>query len=530
MSPHDASSGATALAPTAKAPVIGKKKVVIGVMAFAIMNFTTVVSLRGLPAEAEYGLTSIFYFIFAAVVALVPVALVAAELAATYPQQGGVFRWIGEAFGPKWGFAVVYWQWQAWMMWLPTVLIFGASALAYVFWPQSFDAALAANKFYTVVVLLVAFWAVTLFTFRGLGASVTLSTLGGTFGTIVPGAILIVLAGVYVVMGKPLRMALDTGCIPDLSKPGNLVLAASIFLFYAGMETQAVHVKDLKNPSRDYPLSILIATVMTVVIFVLGTLAVAVVIPTKQIDLAQSLLNAYRDLWSSIGMPWLGNVMAAMVALGVVGQVSVVVAGPSTGLLAVAKAGYLPHLLQRTNAHGIPIGILLLQGVIGTILCLAFTVLPSVESTFQILSQLSNIMFLAMYLVMFVAALRLRYTEPNRPRPFRIPGGNVGMWIVGVIGLAGAGIAGGLSFMPPAQIATGSPAIYVGLLLASTAIEIAIPFIIFAFHSKSWKAEDSDFEPFGWQTEGRRPGQLSKLPRPPSPEPAAATARVAVAK
>ena len=164
-------------------------------MAFAIMNFTTVVSLRGLPAEAEYGLTSIFYFIFAAIVALIPVALVAAELAATFPKQGGVFRWIGEAFGPKWGFAVVYWQWQAWMMWLPTVLIFGASALAYVFWPQSFDEALAANKLYTVIVLLVAFWAITLYTFRGMAASVKLSTLGGTFGTIVPGAILIVLAG-----------------------------------------------------------------------------------------------------------------------------------------------------------------------------------------------------------------------------------------------------------------------------------------------------------------------------------------------
>ena len=91
------------------APKIGKKAVVIGVMAFAVMNFTTVVSLRGLPAEAEYGLTSIFYFIFAAIVALIPVALVAAELAATFPEQGGVFRWIGEAFGPKWGFAVVYW-------------------------------------------------------------------------------------------------------------------------------------------------------------------------------------------------------------------------------------------------------------------------------------------------------------------------------------------------------------------------------------------------------------------------------------
>ena len=82
MSRQNARADATAPDSAVKAP-IGAKKVVIGVMAFAIMNFTTVVSLRGLPAEAEYGLTSIFYFIFAAVVALVPVALVAAELAST---------------------------------------------------------------------------------------------------------------------------------------------------------------------------------------------------------------------------------------------------------------------------------------------------------------------------------------------------------------------------------------------------------------------------------------------------------------
>ena len=72
-------------------------------MAFAIMNVTTIVSLRGLPAQAEYGLTSIFYYVFAAVVFLIPTALVAAELAATFPKQGGVFRWVGEAFGPAMG-------------------------------------------------------------------------------------------------------------------------------------------------------------------------------------------------------------------------------------------------------------------------------------------------------------------------------------------------------------------------------------------------------------------------------------------
>ena len=120
----------TAIAHGGKLKASGKP-VVITMMAFAIMNFMTVVSLRGLPAQAEYGLVSIFYYVFAAVVFLIPTALVAAELASTFPKQGGVFRWVGEAFGPRWGFAAVYWQWQAWVLWLPAVLIFGAAALAY---------------------------------------------------------------------------------------------------------------------------------------------------------------------------------------------------------------------------------------------------------------------------------------------------------------------------------------------------------------------------------------------------------------
>jgi glutamate:GABA antiporter len=480
------------------------KPVVITMLAFAIMNFTTVVSMRGLPSQAEYGLTSIFYYIFAAVVFLVPVSLVAAELASTFPNQGGMFRWVGEAFGPRWGFVAVYWQWQAWVLWFPTVLIFISAALAYVWWPRSFDEALANNKVYTIVVLLAVYWLITLFTFRGMKASAALSTYGGLFGTIIPGAILIVLGAIYVLMGRPIQMPLNTGFIPDFSNFHSMVLAAGIFLYYAGMETQAVHIRHLKNPTRDYPLSILLATVLTVAIFVLGTLAVGVVIPQKDIDLNQSLLVAYRDLLAPFGMPWLGNLMAAMLAIGVVGQVSVVVAGPSTGLLAVGKAGYLPHVLQKTNAHGMPVPILILQGVIVTVLCLAFTVLPSVESAYQILSQISNIMFLVMYLAMYTAAMRLRYSQPDIARPFKIPGGSFGMWFVGTVGLLGAVTAGVISFVPPNQIKTGSPAIYVGLLLVGTVIFSAIPFALYAFRKPSWKDPNSDFEPFEWQVNARK--------------------------
>ena len=496
-------------------PSAAKKGGVIGMWTFAIMNVTTIVSLRGMPSQAEYGLTSIFYYVFAAIVFLIPMSLVAAELASTYPNQGGIFRWVAEAFGPKWGFAASYYEWQTIVIWFPTVLVFASAALAYIWWPQSFDQSLADNKLYSIVTLLVIFWFVTIFTFRGMASSAKLSSLGGLIGTIIPGAILIFLGTAYVIMGKPIQMPTHTGLLPDFSNFHNMVLAAGIFLYYGGMEMQAVHIRDLKNPTRNYPLSVLIATIIVLVIFVLGTLAVGVIIPHDAIDLNQGLLVAYRDLWNAVaGLPWLGNVMAAMLAFGVLGQVSVIVAGPSTGLLAVGKAGYLPHFLQKTNAQGIPTNILLLQGVFVTVLCAAFTILPSVQSAYQLLSQMAVIVYLLMCILMYVAAIRLRYTQPNIARPFRIPGGNYGMWAIGTVGLLGASTALAFSFIPPNQISTGSPTIYIGILLVGSALFAAIPFIFFAFRKPSWKAADSDFEPFEWQIEGRRPDQSNALKTP----------------
>ena len=82
---------ATQTAPAKTSKV--KQAAKLGVFTLMIMNIVAVVSLRGLPAEAEYGMSSAFYYLFAALVFLIPVSLVAAELAAMFPyQQGGMFR------------------------------------------------------------------------------------------------------------------------------------------------------------------------------------------------------------------------------------------------------------------------------------------------------------------------------------------------------------------------------------------------------------------------------------------------------
>ena len=134
----------------------------LSVMTLAIMNVTAVVSLRGLPSEAVYGPSSAFYYLFAAIVFLIPTALVAAELAAMFSdKQGGVFRWVGEAMGARTGFLAIWLQWIESTIWYPTVLTFGAVAIAFIGIHPQHDMMLASNKIFTLIVVLVIYWLAT---------------------------------------------------------------------------------------------------------------------------------------------------------------------------------------------------------------------------------------------------------------------------------------------------------------------------------------------------------------------------------
>ena len=476
------------------------------------MNVTTIVSLRGLASQAEYGITSIFYYVFAAVLMLIPVSLVCAELASTFPKKGGLFRWVSEALGVRWGFIAMYYEWLAIVVWFPTVLIFAGVAIAYIWWPESFDAHLASNKLYTILILLGIYWAATLNTFRGLKASAKLSTYGGFIGTIIPAGILVILAIIYLCMGQPVYLPKHQNFFPDFSKINNLVLAASIFLFYAGMEMQAVHVEHMKNPKKNYPIAVLIATIITIVIFILCTLSVAIVTPEKDINLVQTLLITYEKLWANIRLPWMGHIMAIMIAFGVLGQCSVMIGGTTTGMLMVGKAGYLPREVQKTNKNNIQVPILLIQGVIISCIVFVLILLPSVQSGYQVFSQMATIIFLLMYIIIYIAAIRLRYTQPKKVRPFAIPGGKVGIWIVGLLGLIGGVIGVVLSFFPPDQINIGSKGVYIAILLIGVVGFSIVPFIIYACRKPGWYDPASKFEPFDFEIEGRKASQKSKWP------------------
>lgn len=480
----------------------------LSVATLAIMNITAVVSLRGLPSEAIYGLSSAFYYLFAAIVFLIPTAMVAAELAAMFSdKQGGVFRWVGEAFGPRTGFLAIWLQWIESTIWYPTVLTFGAVSIAFIGMNDVSDAALASNKIFTLITVLAIYWTATFIAMKGIGWVGKISKWGGLIGTIIPAGLLIILGIAYLVSGGHNYMDMSQGFFPDLTKLDNIVLASSIFLFYAGMEMMGVHVMDVDNPSKNYPKAIIIGSLATVCIFVMGTFALGVIIPAKDINLTQSLLIGFDNFFRYFHLSWAGPVIAVALMIGVLASVLTWVAGPSKGIFTVGKAGYLPPFFQKSNTHGVQRNILLVQGGIVTLLSLLFVVMPSVQSFYQILSQLTILLYLIMYMLMFAAAITLRYKMKSAERPFRLGKGNTLMWIMGSTGFLGSLLAFVLSFIPPGQIDTGNNIVWYSVLIIGCVIMVVVPFVIYSMRKASWRDPSSEFAPFHWEDKDTTAGK-----------------------
>ncbi|MFI3266910.1 MAG: amino acid permease [Rikenellaceae bacterium] len=480
-----------------------KKVAKLSVMTLAIMNVAAVVSLRGLPSQAMYGLSSAFYYLFAAVVFLIPTAMVAAELASMFSnKQGGVFRWVGEAMGTRMGFLAIFLQWIESTIWFPTVLTFGAVSLAFIGTNEVSDAAMASNKIFTLIVVLAIYWTATLISLKGMGWVGKVSKIGAMVGTIIPAALLIIFGVIYMIGGGHVYMDFKGSFFPDFSSLNQVVLASSIFLFYAGMEMMGIHVLEVDNPRKNYPKAIFLGSFITVVIFVLGTFALGVIIPSDKINLTQSLLVGFDNYFKFLHISWAGPVIAVALAFGVLAGVLTWVSGPSRGIFTVGKAGYLPPFFQKANKNGIQRNILLIQGGVVTILGLLFVVMPSVQSFYQILSQLTVLLYLIMYMLMFISAIILRYKMPKLERPFAIgKSSNIGMWIVAGVGFLGSLMAFILSFIMPSMFKGSiSNTTWFSVLVCGAIVVVIIPFIIYASRKPSWKDPEAQIEPFEFQT------------------------------
>lgn len=450
-----------------------RSKKVLSVFSLVMINVIAVDSLRTLPLTAKLGLPLVFYYSLAALAFFVPVALVSAELATAYPEAGGIYIWVREAFGKRAGFITIWLQWIYNVVWFPTILAFIAATFAYLLSPE-----LSQHKNYLLLMTLGLFWLFTLLNCFGMRISGLISIIGAILGTLAPMIGIIILGIVWIFSGMPLSIPPESSWLPNFSDLGNLSLFSAVLFGLLGIEMSAVHAEEVKNPQRDYPRALLYSTIIIFLTLVLGSLSIVFVIPQQTLSVVSGLIDAYDVFFKAYNMPWMTAVTAGCIIIGSLSGVAAWIIGPTKGLLVAARDNCIPAIFSKVNRHGAPIPILLTQGLIFTALTSVFLLFESINAAYWILSDLCAQMALMVYIFMFSAAIRLRYKKPNHQGAYIVPGGNITMWFICLTGIVCCLLAIFIGFIPPSQIDVGNQLLFEAFLIGGLFIFVALPWLL----------------------------------------------------
>ncbi|MFC8171017.1 APC family permease [Streptomyces sp. NPDC057242] len=450
----------------------------------ALMTTASVASLRAAPTMAVYGLACVFLYLVPAIVFLLPTALVSAELASGW--SGGVYRWVSEGLSKPLGFLAVWCQFAMTIFYYPSLLAFVASTIAYVI-----DPSLASNGVYTAIVIMVLYWTGVWVSSRGTKALAGLSSWGLIIGTLVPGTVLVVLGMVFLGQGNASAAPMGANhLLPQWTGLASLVLIVNNFLSYSGMEMNAVHVSSLKDPAKEYPKSMFLAVGLVLLIFILPALAISWVVPSDQLSLTAGVMQAFNAFFSYFHVGWMTPIAAVMLISASLGGMLTWLAGPSKGLLEISRSeGYLPPFLQKLNKYGIQQNILVTQGVVTSVIALLYALIPNVSSVYWIFSTITTQVYLIVYLLMFVAAMRLRKTRPDHPRGYRAPA----LGLLCSVGLLASLAALAIGFVPPSQFGGSSVWSYVLVIGGGLVVlGLLIPALFLKFRKPDWRTAAAD--------------------------------------
>ncbi|HMK16426.1 MAG TPA: APC family permease, partial [Methanomicrobiales archaeon] len=236
--------------------------------------------------------------------------------------------------------------------------------------------------------------------------------------------------------------------VPEISL-ATLPFFATVVLLFAGMEMAGFYALAVKKPQTDYPRAMFLSAALIFILTVLGTLAIAFVIPADKLNLASGVMQALSYFFITANVAWLIAPMAVLITIGGVVLLAAWLIGPAKGLGVVAEEGNMPPLFNRTNRYGAPVAVLLIQAAIGTVISLLYVFLPSVNQAYWILSAMTVELLCIVYVLVFVSLIKLRYSQPEKPRAFTIPGGMPGVWIVGGLGAFGVIFTFIIGLLPP---------------------------------------------------------------------------------
>jgi amino acid transporter len=457
---------------------------------FALVMITTgiITSIHGAPSMAEYGTSLIFIYMLVAVVFLLPSALISAELATGWPEDGGVYVWVKEAFGERLGFVAVWAQWIENVIWFPSILTCTVLCAAYGFDPQ-----LADNAVFIVIAINGVFWLMTITNLFGMRTSGTVAIICTIFGRILPILFMFGLAWFYMAQGNSAPIEFTwSKCVPDMRDTDKLSFIVGAFLTFAGIEASASNAASAKNPRRDYPIAIMVSACIALVLVTLIALSIAMVLPQDQIKLDAGIMQAIEVMFEQVGIHSLFPLAGLIIALGMLGEINNWIPAPTRGLLVAGRDGALSKFWQRENKYAVHLRILIFQGVLFSVISTVYLFLQNVQLAFWLMNVIPTMLYIIMYFLMFFAAVRLRYTHPEVPRRYRVPFGNVGIWVLAVVGSIAGATALVFGFFPPKQCPADGRVTYISLVAIGFLLFTIMPFVIYALRRPEWRTTPSE--------------------------------------
>jgi amino acid transporter len=418
-----------------------------------LFNIATVLGPRWIAAAGHNGTSSMSLWVLAAVFFFVPGALVINELSSRFPEEGGLYAWSREAFGPFHGFVAGWTYWIYTVFYFPGLLLASASMSAYIVGGRG--AALAQNRTFLLTVSLSLLVVAVLLNIIGLNIGKWLQNAGGV-GTYVP---LLMLVGVAVLVcwrhGSATHFTFQN-MLPAWNWD-TVNFWSQIAFAFTGLELVSAMSEEVRDPRRTLPRAVFGAGALIALMYIVGTFAILSLVPAADLDPQSGVFHAITVGSMALRLGALGMLAAILVTVGNAGGVGSTVAGIARVPFVVGIDRYLPaafgkiHLRWKT-----PYISILVQAVVsGAILLLSQIKSKTVIEAYQFLIDAAIILYFIPFLYMFAAVIKLahRKDRSGNPHAVLVPGGVAGVWICGGLGFLVVLVGIAVSLVPPGDSA-----------------------------------------------------------------------------
>jgi amino acid transporter len=442
-----------------------------------LFNIATVLGPRWIAAAGHNGTSSISLWVLAAVFFFVPGAFVINELSSRFPEEGGLYVWSREAFGPFHGFVAGWTYWIYTVFYFPGLLLASASMSAYIIGGRG--AQLAQDRTFLVSVSLGLLLVSVVLNIIGLNIGKWLQNAGGV-GTYLPLLMLVVIAVVVVLKYGSATHFTVANMMPTWNWD-TVNFWSQIAFAFTGLELVSAMSEEVRDPRRTLPRAVFGAGALIALMYIAGTFAILALVPAADLDPQSGVFHAITIGSVALKVGFLGILAAVLVTVGNAGGVGSTVAGIARVPFVVGIDRYLPKAFGKIHPKWkTPYVSILVQATLsGSILLLSQIQSPSVVASYQMLIDAAIILYFIPFLYMFAAVIKLsgRKDRNENPNAILVPGGIAGVWTSGSLGFLVVLIGIAVSVVPPGS--SGSTLFFEFRLIGGTSTAILVGLFLF---------------------------------------------------